>query len=79
MGGDDLVWSSVMRVLVSEMVPIMLLFVIQFLADKNRLFILSGVEVERMYFSVLVCDMEKMSSSINPIRPKNTRVWQERS
>ncbi len=79
MGGDDLVWNSVMRVLVSEMVPIMLPFVIQFLADKNRLFILSGVEVERMYFSVLVCDMGKMSFSINPIRPKNTRIWQDRS
>lgn len=79
MVGDDLVWSWVMRVLVSEMVPIMLPFVIQFLADRNRLFILNGVVAEKMYFFVLVCDMEKMSSSINPIRPKNTKIWRERS
>lgn len=62
-----------MRVLVSEMVRIMLPFVIRFLDDRNRLSTLNGVGVERMYFSVLVCDMGKMSSSINHIQTKNTK------
>lgn len=74
MVGDDLDSSWVMRALVSEMVHTMLLFVIQFLADKNRLFILSGVEVVKMYSSVRVYDMEKMSSSINPIQMRNTKI-----
>lgn len=68
-----------MRVLVSEMVHIMLPFVIQFLVDKNRHFILNGVEVEKMYFFVLVYGMEKMSSSISLIRTKNTKTWRGKS